>query len=477
MKPPKISTKLTLFYTIVFTLFLAGVSALYYNLLEFQLDKALRDDLEERAAALRGYLNFDEGEPQLEYDASDPEEANFITIATRYYQVYDATTAAMIRRSPAMEALGFQYTSEEVKELVGLVGHSDISSIQTEQVSLLIHSDLVRAPDGRPYLIQIGASLRPRDTALNQLFHISLWLVPAGGLLGILLGWWMAKRVLRPVKALGEVAQEIGISQLHRRLPVRGSGDELDQLAQTFNEVLARLETAVGQMQEFTANISHELRTPLTALRGEAAVALANARSESDYRRVLESQLEEFEKLSRMVNQMLTLARAEAGQIQIAHETVDLSALARSLAEQMEAVAWSKGITLTAELDGKVMVVGDSGWLEHVILNLLDNAIKFTQESGRVRVSVSSREGDAIIEIHDSGIGISPDVLPHVFERFYRGDPSRSKELEGAGLGLSLVEWIVKQHHGKVNVESQTGHGSIFRVALPLAHPVSPESF
>jgi heavy metal sensor kinase len=258
------------------------------------------------------------------------------------------------------------------------------------------------------------------------------------------------------------------ISDLHRRLPLKGNRDELDRLAETFNDMFGRLERAVGQMKDFTASISHELRTPLTALRGEAEVALARARSEADYRRVLESQLEEFGKLSGMIDRMLTLARAEAGQIQLARDAVNLSDLARSLVEQMEVVADNKSVSVTAELAGEVFVNGDQGWLERAILNLLDNAIKFTPPGGRVVVAVSVRDGEAMLEVRDNGIGIEREALPRIFERFFRADPARSKETEGAGLGLSLVEWIVREHQGNIRVRSRPGEGSSFEIALPL---------
>jgi heavy metal sensor kinase len=466
MKPLKLRTKLTLIYAAVFTLLLAGVSALFYNLLEYQLDRALAQELTERADALRGYLRFEANQPRFVYDSSDPDEASFVATATRFYQIYDATSGALIARSPEMEAMRFQYTPEEVRELIRFPGKG---GIQTDQANLLVTSDVVRGANGRSYLFQIGVSVTPRDIALSHLLRISLWLVPGGTLLALLLGWWMAGRVLRPVEAIGAAARDIGISDLHRRLPVRGAGDELDRLATAFNEVLERLEKAVAQMKDFTASISHELRTPLTALRGEAEIALAHAGTESECRRVLESQLEEFEKLSRMINQMLTLARAEAGQIELARDTANLSALAGSVVEQMEPVASTKGISLTARHDCDVVVSGDSGWLERAILNLIDNAIKFTPQAGTVEVRVRAQGNEAILEVIDNGIGISQQSMPHVFERFYRGDPSRTSETEGTGLGLSLVEWIVREHRGRVGVESRLGQGSTFRITLPLA--------
>jgi heavy metal sensor kinase len=467
MKPLKLRTKLALFYAAVFTFLLTLASVLFYNLLAYELDRALHNELAERGAALRGYLDLKDGEAKLVYNASDPEEAFFIQSATRYYQIYDATSGALIVRSAAMAALGFQYMPEEVKERIH--GPS-FSGIVTDQIELLFHNDVLKTPGGHVYLLQVGSATTFRYTALRELLKIISWLLPSGVIFALLSGWWMARRILRPLESLSAAAGEMSISQLHRRLPLTGAGDELDRLAGTFNEMFDRLEKAVTQMKDFTAAISHELRTPLTVLRGEAEVTLAKASSENDYRRALESQLEEYAKLARMIDQMLTLARAEAGQIALARENVDLSRLVGELVEQMEAVAESKSIVLTAESTEPVAVTGDAGWLERIILNLLDNAIKFTHEGGRVHVRVLRKANEALLEVQDNGIGITAQALPHIFERFYRGDPSRSKELEGAGLGLSLVEWIVKEHHGRISVASQQDQGTLVRVFLPSAH-------
>ena len=470
MKPPKLRAKLALFYAAVFTLLLSAVSALFYNLLAYQLDADLHSELRERAAALRGYLSFEGGHARLVYDVNDPEEAYFVGNATRFYQVYDVAAGAMIERSPQMEALGFQYTPEEVNELVR---GPEFTRLDTDQVDIEFYNCLVHGTEGHPYLLQVGAPLTLRNTTLRQMLQVTLWLIPSGILLALMSGWWMAGRVLRPLEVLSATVREMSIAQLHRRLPLSGTGDELDQLAKTFNDMFGRLEKAVEQMKDFTANISHELRTPLTALRGEAEVTLARARTESDYRTVLESQLEEFAKLSKMIDQMLTLARAEAGQIKIARERVNLSSLAESLVDQMEPLASIREISLTADHAGEVSVIGDSGWLERVILNLLDNAIKFTPQGGHVTVRVSRFSGEAVLEVQDDGIGIDAEALSHIFERFYRGDPSRSKELDGAGLGLSLAEWIVQAHHGRISVDSLPRKGTMFRVSIPLA----PASF
>jgi heavy metal sensor kinase len=276
----------------------------------------------------------------------------------------------------------------------------------------------------------------------------------------------MAGKALQPVAALGQAASEIGVTRLHKRLPVRGTHDELDKLADQFNETLAQLEKAVGEMKQFTASISHELRTPLAVLRGEAEIALMQSSTPEQYRRVLGSQLEEFEKLTRMINQLLTLARAESGEVAISSEPLDLSSLVQSLADQLEPVAASKNLKLVWHCEQGVTILGDANWIERIVLNLIDNAIKFTGPGGQISVGVSKDGANRILEVRDNGIGMSPDAVPHIFERFYRADPSRANRADGVGLGLSLVKWAVDQHHASIAVDTSPGKGSRFRITF-----------
>jgi heavy metal sensor kinase len=466
VKPLKLRTRLTLFYGAVFTLLLACASTLFYRVLVFQTDRELRDELNERAAALRGYLHIEAGQTTLIYDESDPEEAFFIGNATRYYQVYDIESGQMAARSHQLEALSFQYTPDEVREVAR---GPEFTGLDTEQVDLLLHNDIVRSVEGRPYLVQVGTPLGPRDDVLHRLLSTILWMLPSGVALALLSGWWVSGRVLRPLSDLSTAAGQMSISQLHRRLPLTGADDELDRLSGAFNEMFSRLEVAVQQMKDFTASISHELRTPLTVVRGEAEITLAQAKTVADYRHALESQLEEFEKLSHIIDQMLMLARAEAGQIPLRRDRVNIGALTASLVDQMEPLASINSIALTVQTEGDVFVEGDAGWLEHAILNLLDNAVKYTAPGGSVAVTVRTSHREAVVEVRDNGMGIAPETLPRIFERFFRGDPSRTKEPDGAGLGLTLVDWIVKQHRGNISVASTLGLGTTFRVLFPSA--------
>jgi heavy metal sensor kinase len=290
--------------------------------------------------------------------------------------------------------------------------------------------------------------------------------VPAGLFVAILAGRWMATIALGPLLKFAEASRHIDVTNLRQRLPVRGVHDELDDVAHAFNETLARVEDAVGEMRQFSTALAHELRTPIAALRGEIELAAMKPDSGEAYRRTAASQLEELDRLKRLIDQLLTLARAESGQIPLLRERVDLGAIAASAVEQVELVAQASGLELTCETSPNAFVNGDAEWLERLLLNLLDNAFKFTPRGGRVRVGVSAGDSQVCLEVSDTGIGMPPDVLPHVFERFYRADPARSSSERGVGLGLSLVKWIADRHDGAVQASSGPGQGSTFRVYI-----------
>jgi heavy metal sensor kinase len=294
--------------------------------------------------------------------------------------------------------------------------------------------------------------------------------VPLGLLVTFVIGRWLAGVALRPLIRLADEAGAIDIADLRPRLPIRGAGDELDVVATAFNDTLGRLEHAVGEMRQFSTALAHELRTPLTALRGEVEMAIRQPGSAEEVGRRFASQLEEIDKLKRLIDQVLTLARAEAGEIRLTRESIDLGQLAGSLVDQLEPVAQAKGVALHSEPAlAPVVVDGDPNWLERLILNLVDNAIKFTPEGGAIAVSVSREADTARLTVRDTGIGITPERMPHIFERFFRADPARSSGVEGVGLGLSLAKWIVDRHHGRIAVDSQPGKGSTFSIFLPLA--------
>jgi heavy metal sensor kinase len=457
--------RLAVISMIVSGLLLGAVSIISYGVLSRWLDEDASTRLRELTEGLHGYLRFTDGEPSLDFNPSDSDQVEFVQEATRYYQLYDVATGRLVFQSAGLVPLGLHLTPEEVQSYRSRPRPFDIS---TDYGRLRISNSVIPGEPGRSYLLQVGVSLRTLDAALGR-YRDLLLLLALPSLLATALGsWWLSGIALAPLTRLAGAAREIDGSTLERRLPTRGAQDELDDVARAFNGTLERLEHSVAEMRQFSAALAHELRTPLAALRGEIELALRVAATE-EQRRVLASQIEELDKLTRLIDQVLTLARAEAGQIPLTFAPVNVSDLAASLVEQLEPVAQARGIDLRCERAGPVVAAADVGWLQRLILNLLDNAIKFTQEGGRVLLRVSADGGSARIEVSDTGIGMSPEQAGHVFERFYQADASRSAPNEGVGLGLSLVKWIVDRHHGTIAIDSRLGEGSTFTVTLPGA--------
>jgi len=465
MKALGLRARLTLFYTLMLAATLSLFGVLFYHSLNLVVGRSLTEQLRQRVVFLRNYMRVQDGNVQLIVNPHDREETYLIHNAARYYQVFRLPSGELLVQSQELDLLGVRLTPDDARALARSHEYTDL---QVEQERLRFDNSVIAGGNSPAFLVRVGIPMTPADNVRKQFLRSLLFLAPLGVFAAAVMGWEMARRALRPMKQLADAARNIDIEQLQQRLPFRGAGDEVDELAQSFNETLSRLENSVGQMKQFTASISHELRTPLTILRGEAEVALLEAHSIEDYRHLLSSQLEEFDKLTRMINDLLVLAHAEAGEIRWAEQVVDLSLLAASLAEQLEPVAASKEIELKTEIIPAVRVRGDASWLERVVLNLLDNAIKFTPQRGQVLLSVSSRDGQAELRVQDKGMGIPPDALPHVFERFYRAEPSRSKRIPGVGLGLALARWIVEKHRGRITVQSQPGEGASFTVTLPL---------
>jgi heavy metal sensor kinase len=454
-------TKLTLSYAALFAVVLVIIGAVLYHLVVLRLDRVVNERLTQLAAGLWGHMKFGGGQPSL---PEDPEDY-FVRTAAQYFQLYDAQSGALIARSEESERMHSVLSPAEVKRLAQDLGFDEVTS---GRVEFRFCSAVFRDPERHPYLLRVGLPLVQVQEARDELIKTLMLVLPAGVLLAWVVGWWMAGNALKPVQELRTAAHQIGISQLDHRLPLRGTRDELDGLAETFNQVFARLEDAVGNMKQFTASISHELRTPLTALQIETEMALMRPELPEEYRRVLASQLEEFQKLNRLINRLLELARAEAGEIQLATREFDLSTVLHSLVEQIEPIAASKDVSLQLRCSDRIRLAGDQHWLERAILNLVDNAIKFTPGGGRVRIEAAARNGSAVIEIFDTGIGIPQESLGHIFERFYQVDASRSKQMQGVGLGLAIAKWIVEAHRGTIEVMSETGAGSCFTILLPL---------
>ncbi|MGE3435341.1 MAG: sensor histidine kinase [Blastocatellales bacterium] len=317
------------------------------------------------------------------------------------------------------------------------------------------------------YVIVVAESRRElidRMLALRKIFLLSL---PAMLLMAGLAGYLLARKSLAPIAGMTTQAERIGAKNLHERLPVKNKNDEIGRLARVFNELLARLESSFDGMRQFTADASHELRTPLAIIRGEADVALSQEREPGEYRETLAIIQDEAQRLSGIVEDMLALARADAGQRRLKLEEFYFNDLIEECVRSARALALNKNISLNFEPSGDIPFRGDEGLLRRMILNLLDNAIKYTPNGGTVSIKFWRDNDQVKLRVADNGIGISADAAARVFERFYRADKARSRSDGGSGLGLPIVKWIAEAHHGSISLESEPERGSSFTVTLP----------
>jgi heavy metal sensor kinase len=280
-------------------------------------------------------------------------------------------------------------------------------------------------------------------------------------------GYLVAGRALKPVDSMAKRAAAITADHLHERLEINNPEDELGQLGTAFNRALARLENSFDQLRRFTADASHELRTPLTAIRSVGEVSLQKQGDEKYYRDIIGSMLEETTRLTRLVDSLLTMSRADAGRVQLHLTATDLLDLTKESATLLEVLAEEKEQTIRIEGNQTVIVPADRTILRQALVNLIDNAVKYSPVKGGIRIRVTDNEQYAYVEVQDSGPGIPPEHRDRIFERFYRIDKARTRAGGGTGLGLSIAQWAVSAHKGSIEVQSGTGEGSVFRIRLP----------
>ena len=337
------------------------------------------------------------------------------------------------------------------------------------QDSLLIAALPAVAADGSRYVVEVGSSAAPLEATLRRLLGMLAVGLPLTVAVAVAGGFVLVRRALDPVERIAAKAAEISQHNLSERLPVVRSGDELERLSVSLNHMISRLQEAIDGSKQFVADASHELRTPLTVMRGELEALAQDPRLGRETRETLGSVLEEVARLAEIVESLFALSRLDAGEASAEWRRFDLAQLAATTAEQMSLLATDKNVNIACDSAAGVMVEGDPARLKQVIVNLLDNAIKYTPGGGRVRLSVRREQGFAVLEVADDGIGIPAEALPHVFKRFFRVDSSRSREQGGAGLGLAIVKSICSAHGADIEVISSPGRGSTFRLRQPRA--------
>ncbi|MEW6298640.1 MAG: ATP-binding protein [Thermodesulfobacteriota bacterium] len=458
-RPRSVRVRLTLWYagtlTLVLLLYGGGVFVFLRRSLFAELDRRLHEDVEVAEEML---VRTADGGIGWRTRPHHHEEENG---ERAWVEVWSVEGQLLYRRAsserggPTFRAAGIPPQRH---------GYTSVSLPGGERVRVLSEPHVI---DGFPVVLRAGRSEARLRHELNELLLLlGLGLPIAVGVAG-LGGYALALRALAPVGRMAERARVISAERLNERLPVESSDDELGYLAEVFNETFARLERSFGQLRRFTADASHELRTPLAAIRSVGEVGLRERRDEKTYREIIGSMLEETDRLGRLVDSLLILSRADAGHVRLTYERVNLTELAREVTSSLGVLAEEKRQSLSVEAAAPAYAMADRLVLRHAIMNLVDNAIKYTPEGGRIRVAITGRPHGPTVEVVDTGPGIAAGQQQRVFDRFYRVDRARSRELGGTGLGLSIARWAVEAHGGRIELESEEGVGSTFRIILP----------
>jgi heavy metal sensor kinase len=433
------------------------------------LAKALKEQadrsLEETAAVAERSLEEHRFGPFLLYEDLSQDFPELATL-DKFFQIFGPTGQITIQ-SPNIKSREIPLSRTAFE--AALAGQTTFESTRfSGEPPIRLISVPVRHGGSLVNIVRVGTSLQPLEETLHRLLIILLITMPLALLASLGGGWFLAGRALRPVEAITQAAERIAGGDLTQRLSVSTAQDEIGRLAGTFNAMIGRLEASFQQVRQFTSDASHELRTPLTVLKGETELALRRPRSADDYRLVLESSLEEVDRMSRIVDELLFLSRADLGEIKMESRPVRLDQIFDDLKRQAEVLGHEQAVHIVAGLSEPVTIAGDDMRLRELLLNLLDNAIKYSPRGGRVEMSLMKQNGAARLSISDHGIGMSREEQAHIFDRFYRTDAARAHTKKGTGLGLAICKWIVDAHHGTIDVDSEPNKGSVFTVTLPL---------
>jgi heavy metal sensor kinase len=455
-------TRLTIFYSALLAgaliLYAACVSTFYLHSLREQVDTSLGRDVE----TVEGDLNTSsEGRVEL---TSHEGEADEDEVEGGYLLEVLAADGSVLYRSPQLNG-----------QALGPISGKPTDQGRDEPISMRLGSgELVRTitrhhrlADGRLAIVRLAVSEEPYWHEFWEMAGVLGIGLPILVVLVFISGYVLAARALSPVDAMAKRAAQITADHLNERIAIPNPEDELGQLGTAFNATLASLESSFEQLRRFTADASHELRTPLTAIRSVGEVALSKGGNENYYRDTIGSMLEETNRLTKLVDSLLTMSRADAGRVSLHLSPVSLLELASESSNLLEVLAEEKNQSIRVEGSHAIQVNADRTILRQALVNLIDNAVKFSPEGGVIQVRVLESGSSAIVEVHDNGPGILAEHRARIFERFYRIDKARARQEGGTGLGLSIVEWAVTVHGGTVEVDCESHLGSTFRLRFP----------
>jgi heavy metal sensor kinase len=464
--------RLTVWSVLIFAVLLVTFSFLLYSLLardlSRQLDHNLADHARTAAAGFQGQMLENKGDaivatahtlvefrPHHSYLAVMTETQ---TLGANYFDEQSMPTGEQVLQEPLPSALLQQAKSGQQPVLQSVQGFGATNG----RLAVMPIQEA-----GTTYFVVVAESQAEMLTQLSRLRRILYFSLPLMLLIAGIAGFFLAKKSLAPVAAMTQQAENIHANNLHERLSVSHPHDELGRLAKVFNALLARVNRSFAGLREFTAEASHELRTPLAIIRGEADVALSQPRTATEYQETLAIVRDEARRLSRIVDDMLALARADADAHPLQREMFYLNDLIEECCRAVQTLAAQKNILVQCASLPDIEFYGDEELLRRMILNLLDNAIKYTPVGGIVRIELSETHTHIRLRVIDNGIGIPAEAAAQVFDRFYRVDKARSRAEGGSGLGLPIVKWVAEAHQGTARVESHPGNGSEFVIELP----------
>ena len=461
-----IRTRLTIWYTSLLTVTLLIVGGAAFELLSYSLSHEMDSALHSVAGAL---IERDLSRSAIPLPSEiDQAFRRFFGFSPwdEYFQMRDPSgNRDELRSLPSTRRLPLSREAL-ANALRGLPSFETVEGLENYPVRVLTMPVM---ESGRVInMIQVGMSLKSIDETRLRFLLIMAWVLPLGLILAASGGWLLAHRALKPVDRMAAAARRISAEDLSQRVNETGTGDELDSLAKTLNQMLSRLDAAFSQIRRFSADASHELQTPLTILKGEMELALRSARTPEEYRATLESALEEVDRIDRLVEGLLLLARAEAGVLRMDRQAVDLGQVLEEVYIRLKPLADSHCVELLLGSIEPLCVQGDRERLQRMIFNLVDNAIKYTGAGGRVTLELQRESRWASILVSDTGIGIPTEEQEHIFQAFYRTSEARPMAERGTGLGLPIAESIAITHGGTITVESAPGQGSSFKVSIPI---------
>ncbi|MGA6827678.1 sensor histidine kinase [Nitrospira sp. NS4] len=458
--------RLTIWYGSTLALVLIIFSVVLYSVTARSLRDEVDQALEETATAAvrsleeRGFLPLIDEESLL---SQFPELARI----DKFFQIFSPSGTITIR-SPNIKQHEVPLSRLAIEASVS--GKTIFESARyPKEPPLRLISMPIMYRGSLLYIVQVGTSMKSIEDTLQRLLLVLLVTMPIALAVSLASGWFLAGRALRPVDAITLAAQRIAAGDLSQRLTVSTSPDEIGRLAHTFNDMIGRLDASFRQIRQFSSDASHELRTPLTVMKGETELVLRRPRPLADYQSVLESNLEEIDRMTHIVDELLFLSRADMGEVRMEALPVELESLVEDIHRQATLLGQDRQIDVVLGTMMPAAVQGDELRLRELLLNLVENAIKYSHPGGKVEISLITEGAQAKLSVTDQGIGIAPEDQRRIFNRFFRTDAARGHTKKGTGLGLAICTWIAESHKGRIDVTSQPGLGSTFAVTLPLA--------